>query len=268
MPATRIADLEPTKRLVLAGFATLILAFFLLSQANLWVQDGDGSLPGPDQVLWKYNGRPASSKLHKVLDPSLPSDDPENMYPFLAAAPEERRAWRKTVLDWVDAGAPRSGWPSVEPLFTGPETCGQCHAPGGQKQDLPFDTYEHVLVVTGPDTGMTWSALLITAHNHLFAFTVAALLLGLAFCHASLSYVPARLRGPVRVGAIVAAFVGPLLDVGSWLLTKQFGAPWQFGVIAGGGLFGGAVGFMAVVVLGEAVLARRAAGRREAGGGA
>ncbi|MFM8979701.1 MAG: hypothetical protein ACKOSS_04475 [Planctomycetia bacterium] len=156
----------------------------------------------------------------------------------------------------MDAGAPRTGWDAVAPVFTGAETCGQCHAAGGTKADLPFDTYEHVLPLTRPDAGMAWPDLTITAHNHAFGFSVAALLLGVLVTCTGLR---PRLQGLV----VLSLFVGPALDIGGWFLTRALGAPWHLVVLAGGGLFGLASAVACLAVLWDATLGRR----RLAGGG-
>jgi hypothetical protein len=102
---------------------------------------------------------------------------------------------------------------------------------------------------------MAWGPLFVSAHNHLFAFGVAALLLSVLLTYTGLTGFP-------RVALILAAFGGPVIDVGAWFLTKTQGAPWHFGVMLGGGLFGGAIASMALVVLWEAFLARPEASGR------
>lgn len=251
----RIAAMPAPRRLAAALFACMILAFGLLAQVNLWTHVGGGGPPGPERVLWKYHGKPGASKLHKVLDLALPKEDPHAMWPYLGGATDAELAARaKDVLAWVDRGAPREAWDTFAPIFTGAETCGQCHAPGGLKANLPLDTYEHVLPVTAPDTGIAWGELTVTAHNHFFSFAVAALLLSLLLSFTGLA---ARLQ----VALVLAAFAGPALDVGCWFLTKWYGAPFHLGVMLGGALFGGAMALMAAVILWEATLgARRLAG--------
>lgn len=263
MRPLRLAALPGSLRLVTGLFACVMLLFLLLAQANLWLQVGGGSLPSAEQVLWKYHGKPGASRLHKVLDLSLSEKDPHNMSQFAGGStPEERAAIVQRLLAWVDAGAPRSAadaptpppdplvlWDDVAPVFTGHETCGQCHAAGGVKADLPLDTYERVRAQAAPDRGLPWGTLMISAHNHLFAFAVAALLLGTLLCFTGL-------RGLPRLALIGMAFAGPVLDVAGWLLTKTCGAPFHLLVLAGGGMFGAAVGGMALVVAWESFLAR------------
>jgi hypothetical protein len=254
MDGRRLSGLPGVARLACALFVLWILLFQVVAQANLWVQDGGGSLPGPTAVLEKYAGKPGATKLHKVLDPALPESDPHAMWPFLGDGPAEQAAARAMIFSWVDAGAPRERWGEVAPIFTGSMTCGQCHTPGGAKADLPFDTWEAVLPVTQPDRGMPWPALLVSAHNHLYAFSVLALLLSMGA-----AFSPAL--GRARVLLVLGAFVGAAIDVLSWFLTKTYGSPFHLGVVAGGALFGGCVVAMGLLVLDEVVLRGRVARR-------
>jgi hypothetical protein len=250
MDATRIAGWEPSRRLTAGLFALLMLLFAGLAQANLWHQVGGGAPPGPEKVLWKYHGKPGATKLHQVLDMSLSQDDPHAMWPYAGATREEQASRVKQILTWVERGAPKDGWDALAPVFTGAETCGQCHSPGGLKQDLPLDSYEHVLPVTQPDTGMPMGQLFISAHNHFFAFAVGALLLSVLLTFTGL-------KPLYRTLLILAAFGGPVLDVGGWFLTKAFGAPFHLLVMAGGGMFGGALATMAAVIAWEAFVVPR-----------
>lgn len=238
-----IATAPGSVRLTVGAFCIVILCFALLAQAQLWEHDGAGELPTLQDILWKYNGRPNSSRLHVVLDPDLPEDNELAMYPYLGE-PHEIDANRERVYAWVAAGAPESAWDDIGPIFTNPAGCGQCHAAEALKEDMPFATYADVLPFAKQDTGMSKGALLTSAHNHLFAFAVLALLLSLMLCHS-------RWTGLLRVGLIVGAFLGPLLDVGGWLLTSAYGSPFHYVVWLGGALFGAATGGMAVLILAD-----------------
>ncbi len=255
----RLVDCPGHVRLTAGCFALLILGFGLLAQVNLWVQDGGGSAPGPEQILWKYNGKPDSTKLHMVLDPALPEDDDHAMWPFLGATPAEIETRRKQIFDWIDAGAPNDDVfkSTLRPIFAGEETCGQCHAPDGTMASLPFEYYDEVLVVAQPDRGMPLGQLTISAHNHLFGFAVMALLLSLGLCMT-------RVGGRLRTVLILAAFVGPALDIGSWFLTKYVGAPFHLTVMAGGALFGLSTMAMALLILADALRLRSDGGNDDA----
>jgi hypothetical protein len=142
---------------------------------------------------------------------------------------------RTIVLDWVEAGAPKSGWDAVATVLHRQASCLQCHAFGGERQDLPLETYEDVLVVARRGGGMALGPLLVSAHNHAFGFAVLALLLSLLGAFTGLAT-----RWKILLTS--AAFVGGALDIAGWFLTRAYGAPFQFAVLAGGGLFGAAIG--------------------------
>ncbi|MDJ0521293.1 MAG: hypothetical protein QNJ90_04390 [Planctomycetota bacterium] len=245
----RLIDAPGGLRLAAACFACLVLAFALLAQANLWYMVGAGKPPSPRAVLLKYHGDPDTTLLHDVLDARRPIEDPRNMSQFLGGSSMEDPVTierRKQVLDWVEAGAPESGWEAIAPIFTEIQSCGACHAPGGEQASLPLTTYEEVLPIARYGSPTPLGPLLISAHNHLFGFAVAAVLLSVGLCFT-------RVRGPFRGLLILAASGGAALDVGSWFLTRQWGEPFHLLVMAGGGLFGVSTGIMALAILRDAL---------------
>lgn len=256
-PSPVLRRLTGPPRLCVGLFAGSVLGFLPLAQVNLWVQAGGGSLPTAAQVLERYHGSPERTVLHRVLDPDLAPDDPSNMVQFLGGgAPTDpvTVANRGAILGWVEAGAPREGWPAVAPIFTGVETCGACHTPGGERSDLPFETYEQVLPLTVPGGGMALAPLLISAHNHLFGFSVLALLVGLGV---AMSSAPRRLQ----YALVALSFLGAVVDIAAWFLTRAHGSPFHYLVMAGGGLFGSGIAAGAAVILLDTLRARhRAAG--------
>lgn len=250
----RIRSLPPSVRLATACFAALVLGFALLAQANLWFQVAGGTPPTPEKVLTRYHGDPDRSRLDEVLDGEAHPgyDDPKNMWQYLGGESWEdptTQENRKTITDWIDAGATEEGFAPVKTILTDENLCGACHLPGGTKGDLPFDTYEAVVPLTKPGGKYPLGTLLISAHNHLFGFAVLALLLSLGACGTGL---PGRLRALLILGASG----GAALDIAGWFLTRAWGSPFHLMVMTGGGLFGLCTTVMALVVLHEAVLAR------------
>lgn len=247
-------DLPAAVRLAGGLFLLLLLGFYGTAQAQLVLSAGAGAWPGPAAVLAKYHGTHRGSRLHAALDPTRPESDPKAMYPNLGKTESERAERRRRVLGWVEAGARKGEWPAVESVFMATDGCVRCHsrAEGGTraKADLPFDTYEDVLAVTAIDTGMTPAALALSSHNHLMGFAVSALLVSLAF---AITLWPRRVVHPL----IALAFLGPVLDVSSWWLTHEYGHPFEYGVMLGGGLYGFALVGMAVLCLDELWLRSR-----------
>jgi hypothetical protein len=249
VPRIQLTDLSGPPRLAVGCFAALVLGFALLAQVNLWYQVSGGKPPTPLQVLERYHGNPDRTRLHEVLDPALPPGARRNMSRYLGGVTLDDPVTtqrRKQILDWVDAGAPESGWAQVEPIFTSIESCGACHAVGGERQDLPLSTWAEAVVVAQPGEGYPLGPLLISAHTHLFGFAVLALLLSLGLC-------ATRVRGRLRTALLVGAPLGAALDVASWFLTRAFGAPFHWAILAGGALFGFSTTLMALLVLRDVV---------------
>jgi hypothetical protein len=189
--------------------------------------------------------------MYVYLDPLWTPEDPGRV--------EERRA---RILAWVDAGTPDEGWADIRGLLHDEASCLQCHGFGTEKfADVPLETAEEVRRVTVPGRGIALRTLLVSAHNHIFAFAVLALLLGLGTAATGL-------RGGVKAALILLAFGGAALDVGCWFLTRAYGAPWEVGILLGGASFGVATGVMALAILHEVLLGGRGEGsvRALAGG--
>ncbi len=259
----RLIDASGSLRLAVGCFAGLVLGFVLLAQVNLWVQIAGGSPPGPRDVLLRYYGDPDTTRLHRVLDADLPIESPHNMSQFLGGMSLDDPTTtqnRARILDWVEAGAPESGWDAVRPIFTDIAACGACHVPGGERKDLPFTTYAEVLPVARYGSPTPLAPLLISAHNHLFGFAVLALLLSVGLCFT-------RIDGLPRGLLILGASGGAALDIAGWFLTRQWGQPFPFLVMAGGGLFGLSTALMALALLRD-TLAGGFGGRAKSAGDA
>jgi len=257
MDLPRLAELPAVRRLAVGLFLVCMLAFYALAQVKVFTAVGGGSFPGPEAVLAKYHGDRRNSRLHVVLDPRLSTSDSKRMYDHLGTTDDERAGNRVKVLAWVEAGAPASGWGALEPIFTGDSTCGGCHSTKDEtrtKRDLPFERHEQVAPFAAPDAGMSLADLTTSSHNHMFGFAVVALLVSLIFT-------ATRWRGPLVPLLVASAFVGALLDVAAWWLTKTWGSPFHLLVIAGGAAFGGSVLAMVALSLDELWL-KGAVGRR------
>lgn len=256
MHQVHLSTVSAPVRVALGSFLLLILAFYGAAQVNLMLHAGKGGIPGPTAVLERYHGSGKASRLHLVLDPALPEDDPRAMYHHLGHDEAERRTNLGLVLGWVEAGAPRDRWSTVSEVFASSHGhgCVECHstADGGTRTraDLPLETYEQVRPFTEADRGMSRSALALTSHNHLMGFAVSSLLVSLIFACS------AWRRGLI-VALVLTAFIGSAIDVSSWWLTHAYGHPFQHGVIAGGGLYGFALLTMSVLALDELWLGSR-----------
>ena len=108
---------------------------------------------------------------------------------------------------------------------------------------------------------MPIARLLLSAHNHLFGFSVLALLLALGLCLT-------RLASPLRGALIVAAFGGAAIDIAGWFITRTWGSPFHWMILIGGGLFGLSTALMALLILRDAVAGSLAPTAREGDGAA
>jgi hypothetical protein len=245
MALERLAALSGPRRLAVGLFLLLLVGFYLLAQVQLVAVVGsDGVYPGASTVLARYHGDPKRSRLHQVLDPTRSPEDARNMYQYLGPGEQERVPQRETLLRWVEREMPAAEWPAVRAIVDATERCAACHAPGARKADLPFDTYEHVVAGFGPDRGMSLQELSTSSHNHLMGFAVLGLLVSFVFTATAW-------RGPLVWILVAGVFVGGAADVASWWLTRAHGHPWEYLVMAGGGLFGGSLLAMVALSLDE-----------------
>lgn len=247
----RLRQLPLPARLTILLFVLFFAGFYALAQGTLWVREGGGRLPDAQDILAKYHGSETGSRMHRVLDPALSLNDPRAMWVYLDPLQDEAliAARRKTILDWVEDGTPEAGWAAVARVLHQEATCLTCHAFGGEKQDLPFETMSQVQAVSAKGEGMPLASLLTSAHNHAFGFGMLLLVFGLGCAFTGL---PATMR----VLLPLAAFVGGAMDLGGWFLARTFGAPFHLVVLVGGALFGLALAAMALAVLVEVVLPR------------
>jgi hypothetical protein len=249
-----LAALPGPRRLAIALFLALMGGFYGLALVKLATAAGSGSMPSPTDALYRYHGNPHRSRLHVVLDPALPAADSKRMYDMDGATEDVAAARRERILAWVERGAPRDGWAAVAGALAGEDECAKCHStkPGDEgrtrsKADLPFDTYEQVLPVTRPGDGMSLHELATSSHNHLFGFALGGLVLAMVFT-------ASRWRGLLVPLLITGVFAGAAVDVGSWWLTRLYGAPFHWGVMLGGAMFGACATAMAVLSFDELVL--------------
>ena len=168
-----------------------------------------------EDIVVSYRGSGKGSRLESSLRGSMSS-----MLPA-----DERGA----LVKWVQDGADKGTFESVaKPILD--KRCMTCH--DGSNPHLPsFDGYDNLKKVTEQDTGPNIFSLVKLSHIHLFGFTMIFFIMGLVFSHA---YVR-----PVwfKCAVVAAPFVGIILDVASWYMTKLY-AWFAYVVIAGGGIMG------------------------------
>lgn len=239
----KLTDLSFAHRLAAGLFLLSLIFFYAHAQWNLRINVGQESFPTAEDVLVTYRGKREETRLEFVLDPRRNPKKDIAMYSYLDGdyeGPETQQARHQEIVTWIRAGAPESSWPEVREIFTHPKLCASCHAPGKDMERTPLLTFEQVKRFTKMDTGVSESRLAKLSHSHLAGFALLAIMTSLIFG-------ATRYRWPIVVPLFLMVFLGPMLDVTGWWLTKYHGMPWPYLIMIGGALFG--VGLMAMVVL-------------------
>lgn len=198
-----------------------VFALLYLVHGHAGRAGGSSSMVSYEDIVVSYRGSGKGSKLESALRGSmsamLPADE------------------RTPLLKWVQDGADKATYETAaKPTLD--KRCMSCH--DGSNPHLPnFDGYDNLKKATEQDTGPNVFTLVRLSHIHLFGFTMIFFIMGLVFSHA---YV----RPVVLKCAVVALpFVGIILDVASWYMTKLY-AWFAWVVIAGGGIMGLCFAFM------------------------
>lgn len=175
-------------------------------------RDGDAGLSVTDLII-AYSGSESDTRLEAALKGPM-----ANMLPG-----DEKN----TIIAWVRRGADEAGYKSeIEPIMEA--RCLSCHE--GSNPHIPtLASYQDLTKLTERDTGMDIFTLVRVSHIHLFGLTFIFFLTSVIFSHAYLK--PLWFKCTV----IAVPFVGIILDVASWYLTKLHpGFAWV--VMASGGL--------------------------------
>jgi hypothetical protein len=239
----KLPELAFSHRLAVGLFLLSLVYFYGHAQWNLRVNVGQQAFPTADDVLLKYHGRREESRLEFVLDPRRNPKKDFAMYQYLDGdyeGPEVQRKRYEAIVNWVRAGSSESGWGPVAKIFTHPKLCGNCHAPGKEMAKVPLVTFADVKRFARMDTGLSEARLTKLSHSHLAGFALLAVVTSLIFGFT-------RYRPIIVAPLLLMVFFGPMIDVTGWWLTKQYGMPWPYLIMAGGALFG--FGLMAMVAL-------------------
>ena len=201
-----------------------IAALLYLVHSHAGRAGGNPNVMSFDDVVVAYRGSGKGSRLESALRGPMSS-----MLP-----PDEGAA----LVKWVQGGADKSSYETIaKPLLD--KRCMSCHD-GSNPHLANFDGYDNLKKMTEQDTGADVFTLVRLSHIHLFGFTLIFFIMGLVFSHAYVRPVW------LKCGVIAAPFIGIILDVSSWYMTKLF-AWFGWVVIAGGAIMGLCFAFMWVV---------------------
>jgi hypothetical protein len=254
----RLRDLPLPQRLLATWFLVALAAGFGAAQVNLRLQhaaaDGEPGL-SYDDVVATFHGTAESSLLTSKISPGgsmaknlpLPAD-------------------RKTVTDWVRAGAREAEFPLVAEVLA--RRCVRCHNPGGEMRQVPFAAsrerapeFARVKPLAEPGPLMSEASLAKSTHAHLFG-------MGTLFAVAGWLFLLAEPPSWLRSAGVSLPFAAMFLDIGCWWLARLHGA-FAAGVLAGGALLALSFGVLIVWPLwhmwGGRTGCRSADGRKEPG---
>lgn len=201
-----------------------IAALLYLFHSHAGRAGGNANVMSFDDVVVAYRGSGKGSRLESAL-----------RGPMSTMLPAEEGA---ALIKWVQGGSDKSSYETiVKPLLD--KRCMSCHD-GSNPHLANFDGYDNLKKMTEQDTGADVFTLVRLSHIHLFGFTLIFFIMGLVFSHAYVR--PVWLKCSV----IAAPFIGIILDVSSWYMTKLF-AWFGWVVIAGGAIMGMCFAFMWLV---------------------
>lgn len=153
-----------------------------------------------DDIKITYSGSDETTALEKAL-----------RGPMSGMLPQKDLA---TMLDWIRDGADKRSFKAeIETIVT--DNCLSCHD-GSNPHLSNLDSFENVQEVVAQDTGTDVFTLVRVSHIHLFGLTFIFFIVGFIFSHAYLR--------PVWLKSLIIAtpFVGVIVDVLGWYLTKLY----------------------------------------------
>ena len=211
-----------TAALLVLGMGYLFALIYLFHTYS--GKDGNPMTLSYEDIVIAYTGSGKDSRLESALRGAMAA-----MLPRDEVTP---------IIDWVKAGAERSGYEkTIRPTLD--KRCMTCHD-GSNPHLVNLNGFDNLKKVTERDTGTGIFTLVRVSHIHLFGLTFIFFIVGTIFSHA---YVR-----PVwfKVLVVVLPFVAVALDVSSWYFTKLY-HPFALVVMGGGGLMGLCFAFMWVV---------------------
>ncbi len=144
------------------------------------------------------------------------------------------------IVAWLKSGADEKGYDKIiHPIIE--KRCARCHSEKSGMNLPDFTTYSGIHAVAKVDTGMSIQTLVKLSHIHLFGIGLVTFVLGFVF---TLTSLPAWLKNVV----IAAPFVGVVVDIATWYLTK-WDPIFAYTVVVSGVVLGIAWGMQIVISL-------------------
>ncbi len=182
-------------------------------------RDGDPGLSVTDLIV-AYRGSATDTQLEAALKGPMQSMLPDKE--------------SNELIAWVRGGADKATFDqNISPIIK--TRCVACHD-GSNPHVATLLTHEDVAKLAEQDTGMDIFTLVRVSHIHLFGLTFIFFIVSSIFAHAHVR--PLWLKYAV----IATPFVGVVLDVGSWYLTKMYDN-FAYFALGGGALIGASFAF-------------------------
>lgn len=199
-----------TSVLIVLGLGyVLALIYLFTGHVRHFMSEGHSPV---EAIEFTYHGLPsAQPRLLVSLQGTMASTISAHEYDQISA--------------WIDGGATEADYAtSVEPIIS--KNCMSCHHADGYFPTL--ETYEDLKPLTEPDTGMDVTKLARMTHVHLLGIPLLFYILGALF-------IRTRWNEVLKSFIVVLPFVGILMDIAHWWITKTDKNA-AVGVLLGGAL--------------------------------
>jgi hypothetical protein len=237
----RLRELPASLRLAITCFVMTIGAGYMFALLNVYIHyakaDGEPGLTAKDIIRTFYGPDDKQSLLEaKIKTGSMKDFVPDELS-------------RGQLVSWVRDGASKELYDTkIGKIFN--ENCTGCHGPGGLMSAVPLAPYDQIpKFILKMDRGKPLNALVQSSHTHLISLSMMFFLLAALFCCTG---APNWLKG----AAAPLPFLGIMLDVGGWWLTK-YQPIFAYPMMWGGALMGSAFAVFAFGILGECWFSKR-----------
>jgi hypothetical protein len=240
MGGFRLRSLPAGVRIGITGFITALGLGYLFALLNVYVHyakvDGKPGLSAEDVIITFYGSDQQTLLEAKITTGSMSQYITDDLD-------------RGKIVAWVKGGTPEAEYTStIKPIIS--SNCTGCHSAAGLMAQTPLTDYKEVTAerLVKRNRGKSLNVLVQSSHTHLISLSMMFLVLGALFCCTG---APEWLKSL----AVPVPFLGVLLDVGGWWLTKM--APiFAYPMMWGGALMGSSFAIFAFGILGECWLAR------------
>lgn len=224
---SRFADISISEKILNTVFLLTIGLGYLTALANLYYtyqgRDGVAGLSVKD-VMTMYHGSNSQTRLGAAINGIMESN-------------LKYKSDKEVILKWIHEGADESGYKKkIAPILN--RDCILCHTPSINPSLPDLTQYAGVAAVAHGD-GTPIPVLIRVSHIHLFGIAFILFFVGKIFILCDMNVIVKRV-------AVVIPFVGMLLDILSWFITRSI-PEFAYVVVSSGALMGFSMGMQIVV---------------------